>query len=294
MPSYQNSDTVTIHSAIADPGNFSDRRGAACSAVWYLARHLDPMGSGRVVFTLEYAAETLGKSIPTVRRYLKDGKRLGFFRRVVTRSGVVTVYYSSLIKVGIQNGLMQLGAFTRVHVSELKNLKFIGLQLIMQALQEASRWLAWAQLKRKTVEPEEIVNLTSLKSRGVRDVLYLGRRCVFVSPEFTMFGVSLKSIAKKAGRSFSTAQRRLSNLYREQRGVLPVAKKQLAQAVDDKGEARFLKSEHSLDETRFFQRGDRTFRSGCTVYDRDLELRSGKYTKYRYKRAVAKELNSEC
>lgn len=307
------SPSVRIHSAIADGGNFIDRRGSAAISLWYYVRALDSKGSGCATFALEDACKLLGKGKSTVKRYLTNGLRLGLFRSYSTSDDHVRVFYSSLHEVAIRCGLESFGAVAELEIDQLKNLKFWAIQLEAQNLQNQSRFQARnaGGMKRKVAKPENVLPSPSLDSQpsqegskpGVRTRLHVSDRYCFMHHSFVEFGASQKTVSSRAGRHKSTVQRRLDNQYRRERGIPSLLKRQVAIEVepeelirltgsDSAEEFNFHKSQ-SLDFEvhRLFLSGGRVFKPVSNIYENAFHIQSMKASKAIYREKVTRILS---
>lgn len=337
---------VTIHSSIADPSRFkrivdADGRvvGKGCVSLYYFVRSLDQVdqatkGKGWVEFTITDAATCLERNKSTIWQYLSDGVKLGLFRSVLKiATGKVRVFYSSVIKVALRHELESLGVFAEVPLEDLRNLKVWTTQIVAQSLQQASRFAAMAKRKKKNKvkydgkgvpsrpekkkgklkdpkipQPEHILRAFSQKSGG-KLIQKMGLQCVYVRENFIDYGVSQDRIAKYSDRHKSTVKRRLSNTYRQDKGLKPILKRQLVQQVSSEQKAQFLHYYRSAKTSfpienipdkelrkynRMFLVGKAKFNAGkdrevkvyikrCNIYDRAYPLKSGRYLKHLYK-----------
>lgn len=254
-----NNFTVRINSALADlavhakrddKGNL-ETHGHSASLLYSFLRGIDAKvdeegnviqgACGKVVFNISDAASCLDRTASTIKDYLVDGVRLGFFRSYKRIGNTVTVYYASLHSIAARYELESLGVFADIPLTELKHLKYWGTQLAAQHLQGASRHLAKKKLSRheQVLQPEDILNSpTNIKGypkskspnaakpikkqdrvsvseqeavQWARNVVYRSLRYTFVDSHFIMFGVSQERIAEYQGRSVSTVHRRLNN-----------------------------------------------------------------------------------
>ena len=289
---YQNN-TTFIHSSIADGGLSLDSRGYAAIKLWYACRAIDQSGSGRVQCAIADLANVLQVSIATIRRYLKDGKRLKFFRDARTAHGIVTVFYSSTVQVCMANGLESLGAVTEVAISDLHNLKAIATQAEAQKLQQASYHKARKGQKRPIPTANELIP-SSVKSQPCKrsgasgQVVQTGDRFLFVSPDFIPFGGSQRTAAKNLGRSSRTVARRLSNRDRFKKGLPILERRQLAivctsnqtKAID----ALRLSGDRSI--KRVFSASIGAIVPKCNIYLQSLALRGCRRLRTAVSRAV--------
>jgi hypothetical protein len=226
--------SVTISSAIADPGTWESKNakgqvaGHGCVQLWYFLRAVDFQGCGNVEIDLRIAALALSKSLYTIRRWLKSGLQMGFFRgsrRVATKQ--YRIFYTSLEKICCLLNIADIGACTDIEVCDLKNAKFIATEATAKQQQERSKFQA-KEGKRKNLKkciPTAEVLTTSDLCTGA--ILHKVGRFTYLKFYAHPHGASQKGIAEKVGRHISTVQRRLSDGYREQHNLKPIPKTQL-------------------------------------------------------------------
>lgn len=250
-------------------------------------------------FAIADLAEALGVSIATIRRYLKHGMRLKFFRNARIANGIVTLFYASTVQVCIANGFSNLGAVTEVAVSELKNLKAITTQAEVQKLQQASFHKARKGQKRPLPTPDELIP-SSVKSQPCKrsgasgQVVQMGKRFLFVSPDFIPFGGSQKTTAQNLGRSARTIVRRLSNRNRSKKGLPILERRQLAVVCTPSDTQRIDALRLSGDRTlkHVFSAALGAIVPKCNIYGQYLELRGCRWTRKRLTAAIKKSRNS--
>lgn len=238
ISSYQCTAYWVIHSGLTDGGLWPEKnakgqvKGQLSIETWYLARGLDPLGSGSAEINLAEVAKILGISIYSVRRRLKWGFNLGLFRGDKVRLGVGTIriFYSSLAEVCRRLNIADIGACTEIDISQIRNIKFIAAEAEALKLQNQSLYKETHRKKRdrfkKVLTAEEMT--TSELCNGA--ILFRRGRFTFLKRSVSSYGGSQKRIAYEMGRHPSTVQRRLSDGYRLRHGLEPVAKTQLAVA----------------------------------------------------------------
>lgn len=225
---------VTIHSAIADPGNWESKNskgqvaGHGCVQLWYFFRGVDFQGCGNVTIDLRIAALALDKSLYTIRRWLKFGLEMGFFRgcrRVGTKQ--YRIFYTSLENICLSLNLADIGACTDIEVKDLKNAKFIATEATTKQLQEQSRFQASSGKRKnlkKCIPSPEVLTTSDLCSGAI---LYKVGRFTYLKFYAHPHGASQKRMAYNLSRHPSTIQRRLSDGYRRLHGLKPIPKTQL-------------------------------------------------------------------
>lgn len=301
----QKPELITIHSRIVDCGLWSEinhkgqLKGHLAIQLWYLCRCLDICGSGTVILNLHEAARLLKISRASVRRRLKLGMKLELFRfSKAINDGNYKIYYSSLEKICVRHNIRDLGAITEIKLEDLRHLKFKATEAEALKLQKQSRHKEAKQNPkadrwRRTIDPEKLIS----SELGCGAILTRRGRLTLLKRSARPYGGSQKTLANRQGRHISTIQRRLSDSYREQHGLEPVPKTQLAAAprrmpkfVNNKRpEIMRLEPGQNL----IFVPGLGKFRLCCNVYAIDLELKRCSSLRAKVKRAFKRAEDRE-
>lgn len=207
--------SVRIHSRIArNPW----------ARLWYLCRGIDKDGSGQLKIPLSVIEAFLDCKEKTIYQWLKDGKRVGAFRRYRSRKGVLQIYLGSLYKVCWELNLKNWGAVGVHPLSEVNaHIRATTTGIITQQLQQKSRYAADQKLKpqhRKyfgTPHPNSLMKSVGQSSPKfavgeVPRVLHISESRIFVSKNFTVFGTSQATIAKEFYINPVTVQRHHARL----------------------------------------------------------------------------------
>lgn len=210
--------TVRVHAALAEL--------PAAIKLWYLLRLLDGSGCGRVRTTIASLSQEMGLSVPTIKRYLRQGREMGLYRSIVKQWGKeeITIYLSSLFDVCLRFGIDNWGACTDVRADELRHMRAFTTQATAQRVQRHSRYLAKKQHK-VAASAANIIDPSSCKVRGRKRVEIPGsivkreHRFVFATEDYPCFGGSQAKISETICRSERTICRRLSNASRMKRGL---------------------------------------------------------------------------
>lgn len=271
---------------------------AKSSGLYFLARSADVDGSGKVIFSIQDLMESCQRTRPTIIQWIKDCCAAGLFRycRWLDRHTVI-IYYRELNVVSLSLGISELGLVTYVPIQEFSNRLNVWLtECEAMHLQDQSYWKMYEQEAKKQEKKRPRVNtpadifratpqdrnssdyLQALSKDNVgrtdKALVYLGDRCAFVSPNFTLFGGSQKTIAERAGLTPRTIQRHLGDDYRTEKGLEPIRKYQLAVAVS-KATTEHKRVKKSIDNhyefaNRLFVVGKGEsaveFFAGCNVY----------------------------
>jgi hypothetical protein len=229
--------TVRIHSKLA----------AKCPVaikLWYFCRALS--NSGRAYFNVKQVSELFQCSVRTIRSWLSQGIKEGYYRVVLhDNKGNYTVYYSSLFALS-----KDWGYVTEISVSELLNIREIATEVTAIGLQKRARVAARYHRAKEKVPFQRKVNkadryldnLSSpsrLKALGVLDV---NDRYLFTDRNFTPYGTSHKSISRFLGRSTASVQRNLRNIN----------KRQLAQHKEEYLIERLIQIEEEGNDDKYF------------------------------------------
>lgn len=303
-----------------------------CVILWYLLRWLDTTGSGRVV--VSYAELSLLKvSMPTIYRWLKEGVRLGFFRRYKSENGVFTIRLGSLLHVCLINGLDGWGAVTSVEITDLlERHKQIAAAIATLDAQNRSRYAAKNSMKareRKHLAPLTIEDILALSSdaspqlpRGnfsAAGVIGISNGQLKVDESFTPFGASQDSISADLGRHPTTLRSYLKDVNRLQIVQTKPEYQELNLAlsheagqwqsgdmayfeVDDKTITLYERNGrssaskpggHRIEKGRFFEDSGQVFLRRCNLYQIDLHLESMRYTRSKYKGLLKRAENGK-
>jgi hypothetical protein len=250
----------------------------------------DVQGSGNVTVDLRIVAHALEKSLYTIRRWLKAGLRLGFFRgceRVATKT--YRIFYSSKQNICKSLQLTDIGACIEVEVSDLKNAKFLATEAEALKLQNQSKWLE-KEKKRKNLKkcvPTAEILTTSEICPGAILCKADGDRFTYLKFYAHAHGGSQKKIASNMGRHPSTIQRRLSDGYRKKHGLDPIPKTQILAPVQrDAPNSQGIRKIVTHGEGKIWKTRLGLFKVCPNVYDVPHQLVSKRYLRGKIKRAL--------
>lgn len=264
LPEY----SVTILSSITDCGqwqscnSFGKVAGSDASKVWTLARAIDHRGSGSAEISINECIDLFDRTSRTINRWLKAGKKLGFFRSVrwLTRD-LVQIYYTGTVKLAVKLGIVNLGTIATAPITSLKNLKRTSTEI--QALEIQRRSLRQQYRKKRSGKDLDVSAALRRPSGYGSGVIHRTKRYIYLEEDVQLIGGSQKKIAWTQKRSKSTVQRRLSLLS-------PLCKRQLAQTTRQHLKDYFYKSHCNLPLNRYFRIPDCpqvVFKAACCVYD---------------------------
>ncbi len=223
-----------------------------------------------------------GRTPRTIKRWLKAGWKLGFFRAVrYLGSDLVQVYYTSTVKLAVKLGVTDLGAIATAPVKVLRNLKRASTEI--QALETQRRSQHQQYRKKRSGKDLDISAALRRPSAYGSGVIHRTKRYIYLEEDVQLVGGSQKRIAWKQSRSTSTVQRRLNLLS-------PLQKRQLAQTTRQHLKDYFYKLHCNLPLNRYFRIPDcpqSVFKAGCCVYDLpDYELCKQKRLRNKVKKAL--------
>lgn len=294
---------VTFHAHLADCGLWPSKnlkgqvRGQNAIELWYLLRGLDKKGAGSATINLQYAAKILQISLPSLRRRIKSGLDLGLFGGVVKGEvGQVRIFYKSLVSVCTTLELTDLGACWDADIADIPYLKFGATEAEAIKLQNQSQYVESHRKKnrcfKEILSPEEMTSFDLCQ----RQILFRRGRVTFLKRSANFYGGSQERIAWNEGRHISTIQRRLSNGYRERRGLDPITKTQLAVAPKtfkqevpgSRPITRYYPGQHLITVPHLGK-----FRLSCNVYAIPIELESKRYARAKIKRSIQQKADRE-
>lgn len=268
--------------------------------LYFIARSADEQGSGKVIFDIKDLVEACDRTRPTVNQWIKDCCANGLFRYCewITRSTVI-IYYRNLDDICLAKGIGDVGESTWVPLEVFRSsLHVWSSEVTAMCLQDQSYYRLYEQESKKQQTKKPKVNtladvfgpkakemhtsdfLPSLSKDGAggtgKSPVFAANRCCFVDSDFTLWGGSQDTIAKRAGLTPRTIQKHFSDDYRDVKGLEPLKKYQLAQAVGNSSSRRTLsKSKQVVGEdydylNRLFTvgRGDHRveFLASCNLY----------------------------
>lgn len=259
---------VTIISSITDCGQWRSCNslgkvaGSDAAKVWTLARALDTGGSGKADINVRELVDLFGRTARTINRWLKAGRKLGFFRSVrYLTNNLVQVYYTSTVKLAVKLGVTDLGAIATAPVKVLRNIKRVSTEIQALETQRRSQYQQYRKKRSgKDLDVSAVIRRSSVHGSGV---IHRTPRYVYLEEDVQLIGGSQRRIAWEQCRSTSTVQRRLSLLS-------PLHKRQLAQATRQHLQDYVYKSHCNLSLNRYFRIPDYpqlVFKAACCIYD---------------------------
>jgi len=279
--------------AILPAGLVQVAPGAA--KLWCVARSLDHPenrgnGCGIVGATLEEFSNWLNRSTRTVWRYLQEALKMGFIHRHWWEGDRLKIEYVGLKPLCKKWGLKSIGAVGMFPLKDIQHAKAKAAEIQAEDLQRQSdykRKEQWGKYAKGAKSGAELLSNSSSSARVSGDELIArGKRLLYLAPHWRPFGGSQKTIADRLGVSVRTVQNRLSNPWREARGLELIDKAQSAHQVFEECPKSFLKDFMSLEEKseqKYVFLGKRLFQVGCNLYSTTVLLRNYRYRKAEYR-----------
>jgi hypothetical protein len=231
----------------------------------------------------------LRRSERSVWRHIKDAKAKGYFFRADYSDGIFTIEYRGLKSLAKHLGLTSIGAIGQFPLVKIQHAKVLATDLATMQLQSQS------EFKRKEATPKvnrpqlrgasELLDSSSPSARVPGGEIYCrGKRLLYLLSGWIPFGASQKGVAERVGCSVRTIQHRLSNAWREERGIAHLSKLQTAHEVLSDCPDAFLKDAAKAGEdiSRLVRLGKRVFQVGCNLYDIPIELRNQRFRQREY------------
>ena len=264
--------------------------------LWWYVRALDRHGSGRVVFTLDDAAEALQMSKPTVYRWFGECRKAGLLDRLAGGDGVYVVSYLSIAKAAVMAGVSDLGACGFIPMAQARSLRYLITDMQAEAHQRASIYAALKadnrfplvsaaenDLVRPIFENPEHPYLPWSGAKRVAGIKWVGKGTVFVDQRYLLHGSSQEKIAESLGvKTSKTISRRLSNSVRDykpygkERGLEQIQRRQIARHAPEVSKTAAMRdiSEVAMTEgieaaeqlSRHFVSGGQVWFSECNLY----------------------------
>ena len=289
--------TAILPAAIVQPASRAAR-------LWMLVRALDHpdnggTGSGYVEVSMTELCKWLKRSERSVWRYIKEAKAKGYLYRCECEYGFLKIEYVGLRRLAKHLGLSGLGAIGEIPLSELQYAKVYAANTQTEALQGQSfhnMKEEFGKYSEGALKAAELLAMKSSSAGGSGGVLIArGHRLVYLAPHWRPFGASQQGIADRLGVSLRTVQYRLSNRWRQERGISPIEKAQSAHQVFEECPKRFLQDFMREEENatqKYVFLGKRLFKRGCNLYDTGTILRSFRRLKAEYRNVLQTSKNS--
>ena len=267
--------------------------------IWCVVRSIDHpdnggTGCGLVKISMKDLCYYLRRSERSVWRYIKEAqpkdevknpKGKGYFYRCEFSGGIFTIEYRGLKSLTRHLGLESIGPIGEVPLVKIQHAATFACDLVAEQLQGQSFFQMKKEAGKAASGQKSASELLSEDAPSVRvpggDIIARGKRLLYLSADWLVFGGSQKTIADRLGCSVRTVQNRLSNVWRGERGIPFISKAQSAKEVIEGCPGAFLDKLISFEEdaNRFVRLGRRLFKVGCNLYESPVESRSQRFRK---------------
>lgn len=262
--------------------------------LWWYCRGLDRAGSGRVEFSISEAAELMGVAYGTACRWFNACVQSELFQVLSRKHGKAVVRLRALAKVAHAHGVESVEGCGEVELSQLKNLRYHATDLQVAFSQRAAIFGALDgkgnldELTHQLIDPV-FKRSHSCNWRGAKSsaITWIGKRCVFVKPDFALSGVSQELMGETMGRAQRTISRRLSDAVRARRGLTAVHRRQIARqdvetskAILNQSSAQLMmegQTELAMDRPKYFGCSGRLWKAEANLYSVPVVLISRRH-----------------
>lgn len=305
------------------------------SKLWYLCRVFDQQGSGKVTLTPQ-RLQILNEAKSTIYRWLKKGQELGLFRRYCWEGNTLKIILGGLFRICKLAKISAWGTTAKdIPLNKIltgNGRRAIATALTIQDWQERSRYTAKNQLnslERKCFNIPAVADVfdcqtsPKLTSGGIRGVVHVSNKRVFVGRRFIPFGVTqarisdeLNSQPNSCGVSVRTVQRHVEQLGVNHKQIMQAKPeyKEIAHRIkqgathwqcrsdsdisftwsdkpdqiilhEPNGDSSSRKSSgHQIKLDQMCRYSDAYWRYRCNLYSLDFELTSMRTTRYWWKK----------
>ncbi len=259
--------------------------------VWCVARSLNhpdngATGSGLVKISMADFCYYLRRSPRSVWRYMKDALSKGYFYKCEFSEGIFTIEYRGLKSLTRHLGLEAIGPIGEVPLVKIQHAATFACDLVAEQTQGQSDFKRKKESENAKGQstPYELLDDDSSSVRVPGEVITRGKRLLYLSSWWVPFGGCQKTIADRLGCSVRTVQNRVSNAWRNERGIPSIKKIQTAREVIEGCPGKFLDKllAYEEDANRYVRLGRRLFKVGCNLYESPVETRSQRYRKRDY------------
>lgn len=225
----------------------ADSPGTPAYGLWALLRAIDVKGSGFVVVSLSEIRDLLNCSRATVYRWL--GSSLFFWKWKNLGDGLIRVHYKSPKRIYQALKIQDIGAIAKLPIVYIQrnHRKVAATELETMRLQSQAAHHAANQQRGNIIDPLEAARSdSSLFSRGSNPIR---RKFLILDANAPVCPHgSLRTVAKRMGRSCSTIQRRLSDDWRAKQDLSPIPKQRIARKLSPD---QVLSQQFNLDREHF-------------------------------------------
>jgi hypothetical protein len=242
-------------------------------AMWHTVRSFDIcFGKGRGYATLNIIrlAQTLDRSVATIKNILRLAVKSGFFYAIRWDGEEVQIAYVSAEKLCCKLGITKLGAIFEEWSDNLDALRPQVSRYTLALKQEHSRFLADKESKENglwlTRSPEKIFDdAGSVMCSGSKSIVEKRGHSLYVNQSFRAYGASQRTVASLIQRTPQTLRKHLRAI----KGLESVRSLQVFQHSDRHNPDldKFLQLETALGNCYYRKKNGRDFKALPNIYD---------------------------
>jgi hypothetical protein len=258
------------------------------AAAWVVARsidHIDNGGTGAGVIRIDIKdfCYYLRRTQRSVWRYVRQAVKDGYFYSCEYKNGFFRIAYRGLKSLSKHLGLTSIGSIAELPLVKVQHLKTWATDQTAELIQAQSDFKRREERGKEAKHQSRAFELLGENSASVRvpgaEIITTGKRLLYLSKNWVPFGASQEAIAQKLGVSLRTVQYRVSNTWREDRGIAHIQKKQTAQLIMDNCSKSFMAEVQRFEDepNRFVRVGRKLFKVGCNLYTSPLTLRNQRF-----------------
>lgn len=245
-------------------------------AVWHIVRSFDvcfTKGKGYTKLNIRRLAETLDRSIETIKNILRLAVKLGFFYAIRWEGEDVHVSYVGIALLCHRIGVKRVECIFEEWSDEISEKLRASITRHTLALkQKHSRFLADKEAKENdlplTRSPEQIFdNANSVIRSGLKSIVERCGHTLYVNQTFRAYGTSQKTVANIIKRTPQTLRKHLKAI----KGLESVRSLQVFQHSDQNNPDldKFLYLETALGSCYYRKKNGRNFKALPNIYDLD-------------------------
>ncbi len=293
-----------IHTGIAEPQGTVLAPYARSYRLWAFLRGLDVNGSGCVKVGLEAICESLQVKPSTVYEWLRSGLGVWFQYSENLGGNLFYIRYRSLTRICCECQINDLGAIAFVDLKHLSRggVKATVAELVANLLQHHAYYSAREKVDRseryKITQPSSIPVPASELLAGAK-----GQRFTRIAPDANVIPhTTIRNISSSIGRHCRTFQNRMSNSWRESKGLDPIDRTQILRRFSEQETVAYMRccdvtgkrtrraeNPRSPNECQaVLNYGGGLYWAGGNVYGATLDLKSSRFERTRIKKAESR------
>jgi hypothetical protein len=245
--------------------------------MWHTVRSFDVTynkGRGYVSLNVIRLAQTLDRSVATIKNILRLAVKSGFFYAIRWDGEEVQIAYVSAEKLCYKLGITKLGASFEEWSDNMDALRPQVTRHTLALKQKHSRYLVDKEAKennlRLTRSPEKILDdAGSVMCSGSKSIVEKRGHSLYVNQYFRAYGASQRTVARLIQRTPQTLRKHLKAI----KGLESVRSLQVFQHSDQHNPERdkHIQLESALGNCYYRKKNGRNFKALPNIYELDSE-----------------------